>query len=140
MQQVSAGKAVTVQLETVQNVQGRTERESFTYTGELYNKEGTVHLIYKETENQTAHIRIDGTLAHIHRFGELSGDLWFVKGEQRDTRYETPYGRMILTVDTALLRWDPVGRRLEIHYRLLAGEELLSKNEIIMKIKEREKE
>ena len=104
--------------------------------GTYQEKDGSAHLIYTEENGLKTHIRISPGLVHIHRFGELSGDLWFVEGEQRDTRYETPYGRMILTVDTEKLRWDQRHGELYLRYRLLAEDEPISKNEITIKIKE----
>lgn len=129
-------KNVTVQMEAVRRVGGETETENLKAAGSFYLKEGSAHLIYKEETGLKTHIRISDELVHIHRFGELSGDLWFVEGEQRDTRYETPYGRMMLTVDTEKLRWDPKQMKLYIRYRILAEEEPISQNEITFKIKE----
>ncbi len=129
-------KKVSVQLETVQRAGTEKETQSLNASGNFYLKDGSAHLIYEEENGLKTHIRISDELVHIHRFGELSGDLWFVEGEQRDTRYETPYGRMMLTVDTDKLRWDLKQMKLYIRYRILAEEEPISKNEITIYIKE----
>ncbi len=123
-------------METVQRAGDQKEKQSLKASGNFYLKDGSAHLIYEEENSLKTHIRISDELVHIHRFGELSGDLWFVEGEQRDTRYETPYGRMMLTVETEKLRWDLRQMKLYLRYRLLAEEELISKNEITINIKE----
>ena len=129
-------KKVTVQMETVQRAGDQREKQTVTAPGNFYLKDGSAHLIYEEENGLKTHIRISDELVHIHRFGELSGDLWFVEGEQRDTRYETPYGRMMLTVDIEKLRWDQRLMKLYLRYRILAEDEPVSKNEITINIKE----
>ncbi len=128
---------VRVTMQTLQKADGQTDRQTLTYEGKYYQKDQSAHLIYKE-EGTTAHIRIGEAEVHVHRLGSLSGDLWFVRGDQRDTRYETPYGRMILTVDTGDLCWDPQKKRLEIRYRLLMEEQLLSENEMTIMMEDME--
>ena len=61
----------------------------------------------------------------------------FVEGAERDTRYETPYGRMMLTLDTHRIDWDEKKRRLYIRYNVLTDGALVSMNEITIEIKER---
>ena len=92
-------KPVTLTLETSQKADGEKDSQKAVLQGSLWEKGETVHLIYEENGVKT-HLRIQEGLVHIHRLGELSGDLWFAEGEERDTRYETPYGRMMLTVHT----------------------------------------
>lgn len=128
----SENKPVRITLQTVQRAEGQVERQSHTYEGKYYQKDQSHHLIYQEAEGRRAHLRISAGEVHVHRLGDLSGDLWFIEGDERDARYETPYGRMILTVDTKKLRWEENTRRLEVAYRLLAGEQLLSENEMII--------
>ena len=128
----SENKSVKITMQTVQKAEGQVDRQSHSYEGKYYQKDQSYHLIYQEGEGRTAHLRISPGEVHVHRLGDLSGDLWFVAGDERDTRYETPYGRMILTVDTKKLNWDENTRRLEIAYRLLAEEQLLSENEMII--------
>ena len=126
---------VKVLMETTQRADGQTDRQSLTYEGTFYQKDQSAHLIYKE-EGSTAHIRIGEGEVHVHRLGSLSGDLWFVRGDERDSRYETPYGRMILTVATDSLDWNPLKKQLLIRYRLLAGDQLLSENEMMIKMED----
>lgn len=128
---------VKILMQTVQRAEGKADRQSLTYEGTYYQKDQSAHLIYKE-EGSTAHIRIGEGEVHVHRLGSLSGDLWFVLGDERDTRYETPYGRMILTVATDRLDWSPLEKRLFISYRLMAGEQLLSENEMTIKMEDME--
>ncbi len=139
MQKLSGGKPVTILLETSQKVDGQREQEQIETTGVLYQKEDSVHILYEEQKTKT-HVRISGKTAHVHRLGELSGDLWFVEGDRRDTRYETPYGRMILTLDTHRLDWDAKQMRLYIRYNILTEDQLVSMNEMTIKMKERKED
>lgn len=126
---------VRVVMNTLQRADGQTDRQTLTYEGRYYQKDQSAHLIYKE-EQSTAHIRIGQGEVHVHRLGSLSGDLWFVAGDQRDTRYETPYGRMILTVDTTDLQWNSEEKLLSIRYRLMMEEQILSENEMTIKMED----
>lgn len=136
MQKPSESKKVDLILESSQKVDGEKEQSKIETQGTLYTKEGSTHILYEENGTKT-HIRISGDTAHIHRLGELSGDLWFVLGDRRDTRYETPYGRMILTLDTHKLEWDAKKMRLYIRYNLLVEDQLASMNEMTITMKER---
>lgn len=128
-------KKVSVLLETSQKIDGEREQSRIEAEGALYVKEGSTHILYEENGTKT-HVRITGNTAHIHRLGELSGDLWFVEGDRRDTRYETPYGRMILTIDTHKMDWDAKAMRLYIRYNVLTEDQLVSMNEMTIKMKE----
>lgn len=135
----SENKSVRITMQIVQRAEGQSDRQSHTYIGTFYQKDQSYHLIYQEGQGRKAHIRIGGGEVHVHRLGDLSGDLWFVEGDERDTRYETPYGRMILTVKTNRLCWDAGACRLEISYQLLAEGQLLSENEMIITMEDIEK-
>lgn len=139
MQQPTGNKKVLVVLTTSQKVDGQYDSDRMETAGDLYFKEDSVHLIYNEANTKT-HIRISGQTVHVHRLGELSGDLWFVEGDERDTRYETPYGRMVLTVDTHKLNWDPKKLRLQIRYNILSNGDLLSMNEMTIEMREKNEE
>lgn len=128
-------KKVTLTLTTSQKVDGQYDTDRLTAEGDLYFKADAVHLLYQENGTKT-HIRINGKTVHVHRLGELSGDLWFVEGDERDTRYETPYGRMILTVDTHKIDWDPKKLKLFIRYNIKSEEQLLSMNEMTIEMRE----
>jgi uncharacterized beta-barrel protein YwiB (DUF1934 family) len=133
--EMQENKKVSILLETSQKAEGERDQNRIECQGTLYVKEGSTHILYEEQGTKT-HIRISGDTAHIHRLGELSGDLWFVQGDRRDTRYETPYGRMILTLDTHKLDWDPKQMRLYIRYNILTEDQLISMNEMTIKMKE----
>lgn len=137
MQQPTGSKKVLVVLTTSQKVDGQYDTDHMETAGDLYFKEDSVHLIYNEANTKT-HIRISGQTVHVHRLGELSGDLWFVEGDERDTRYETPYGRMVLTIDTHKLNWDPQKLRLQIRYNILSNGDLLSMNEMTIEMREQD--
>lgn len=131
-----ASKNVTVVLTTSQKIGNQRETDRMETAGEFFEKENSIHLLYDEEKTKT-HIRISGDTVHVHRFGELSGDLWFVEGDERDTRYETPYGRMMLTVETHKILWDPKKMRLFIRYNILTEGQLISMNEMTIEMKER---
>ncbi len=128
-------KKVTVTVRTEQKLGDQRETDQSQTTGDLYLKEGSTHLLYQEGNTKT-HIRISGDTVHVHRLGELSGDLWFVEGDERDTRYETPYGRMLLTIKTHRIRWDAKNGILKIRYNILTDGQLVSMNEMMIIMKE----
>lgn len=128
-------KKVKLVLSTSQKVDEQYDKDRLEAEGTLYTKEDTVHLLYEENNTKT-HIRINGDTVHVHRLGELSGDLWFVEGDERDTRYETPYGRMVLTVVTHKIEWDAKKMRLFIRYNIMSAEQLLSMNEMTIEMRE----
>ena len=128
-------KKVKLVLSTSQKVDEQYDKGRLEAEGTLYTKEDTVHLLYEENNTKT-HIRINGDTVHVHRLGELSGDLWFVEGDERDTRYETPYGRMVLTVVTHKIEWDAKKMRLFIRYNITSAEQLLSMNEMTIEMRE----
>lgn len=130
-------KPITLLLETSQKVGDQRDSDRITAAGMLYEKENSTHIIYEENQTKT-HIRISGDTVHIHRLGALSGDLWFVLGDQRDTRYETPYGRMLLTIDTHRIDWDLKAKSLYIRYNILTEGQLISMNEMKIKFEEGE--
>lgn len=128
-------KKIKLTIFTEQKLGEQRECDQIEAQGELYLKEGSTHLLYQEGNTKT-HIRISGDTVHVHRLGELSGDLWFVEGDERDTRYETPYGRMLLTIKTHRIRWDAKTMILNIRYNILTDGELVSMNEMTIKMKE----
>ena len=128
-------KKVKLVLTTSQKVDEQYDKDRLEAEGTLYTKEDTVHLLYEENNTKT-HIRINGDTVHVHRLGELSGDLWFVEGDERDTRYETPYGRRVLTVVTHKIEWDAKKMRLFIRYNITSAEQLLSMNEMTIEMRE----
>lgn len=130
---------VKILMKTVQCADGQIERQELCYEGAFYQKDKSTHLIYKE-EGSTTHIRIGEGEVHVHRLGNLSGDLWFVLGDERDTRYETPYGRMVLTVATDGMEWQSLEKILSIRYRLMAEGQLLSENEMTIKLEDMEEQ
>ena len=128
-------KKVTLILLTSPKVDGQYDTDRLETAAELYLKEDKVHILYTENGTKT-HIRIDGKTVHVHRLGELSGDLWFVEGDERDTRYETPYGRMLLTLDTHKVEWDAKKLKLHIRYNIKSDEQILSMNEMTIEMRE----
>lgn len=128
-------KTVSVFMTTTQKVGDERDTQTAELQGQLWFKENSVHLIYEEEKTKT-HLRIGDKLVHIHRLGELSGDLWFAEGEERDTRYETPYGRMVLTIHTHRIRWDQKNLTLAIRYNILVEGQLASMNEMTIQMKE----
>lgn len=132
---MSENKTVSILMTTAQKVEGERDTQTAELQGQLWFKENSVHLIYEEGKTKT-HLRIGDKLVHIHRLGELSGDLWFAEGEERDTRYETPYGRMILTIHTHRIRWDQKKLTLAIRYNILVEGQLASMNEMTIQMKE----
>ncbi len=136
MPQVSDKKQVWLEIRSSQQLGRQQEQDLLKVDGCYYLKAQTAHLLYREEGGQITHLRIQPDLVHIHRLGSLAGDLWFKLGDTRETRYDTPMGALLITVQTHEMSWLP-GRQLYLHYALLSEGQLLSENQLTITIRER---
>ena len=92
-------------------------------------------LTYEESEltgleGTTTTFRIGKDRITLHREGTLRSDMIFQEGQRHFSTYETPYGGLILGVDTHRARSD-IGRSggdLEIRYALEVENEKVGEN------------
>jgi uncharacterized beta-barrel protein YwiB (DUF1934 family) len=73
--------------------------------GELYNKNKSNYLLYKESEvsgmeGTTTTVKVDEDHVSIIRLGTTNSHLVFKKGQRKYNRYETPQGQLLLSIFT----------------------------------------
>ncbi|MCR1899481.1 DUF1934 domain-containing protein [Irregularibacter muris] len=73
--------------------------------GELYNKDKSQYILYKESEvsgmeGTTTTVKIEGDQVTIIRLGTTNSHLVFKKGKKKYNRYETPYGDLLMSIST----------------------------------------
>ncbi len=73
--------------------------------GELYNKNKSNYLLYKESEvsgmeGTTTTVKVDEDHVSIIRLGTTNSHLVFKKGQRKYNSYETPYGQLLLSIFT----------------------------------------
>lgn len=113
-----------------QGVLGGNEGDGFTLTyreSELTGLEGT-----------TTTFRIDKDKITLHREGTLNSEMVFQEGQKHVSLYETPYGGLMLGVDTWKARSDigHTGGNLEIRYSLEVDNEKIGENFFQIQVKE----
>ncbi len=73
--------------------------------GELYYKDRSNYLLYKESEvsgmeGTTTTVKVEEDQVSIIRLGTTNTHLVFKKGQRKYNRYETPYGELLLSIFT----------------------------------------
>ena len=108
------GKEVLVTICGVQMADGEvTEPIEVVSTGQRYEKNGKIYVVFEEVVNEDTNeelgkivkntIRIDGEQLDIIKRGEGGTHLVFKEGQSNQTYYNTPYGNMEITLNTAML-------------------------------------
>ena len=111
---------------------------------EYFNKNGTHYLLYEEKEEgfeQVSKNRIkfkDNTL-ELTRQGLLHTHMIFEEGKTHMTNYRTPYGQMVLGVDTKSVQIEEQEKSIRViaEYVLEADGEYLSDSRIEISIREK---
>ena len=96
---------VLIKLNTHSVIDGEEEKSEFTTEGQMYLKGNSIYLKYQETEvtgleGTDTTIKIGKDQVTIIRKGRLNSHLIFVKGQNRMSHYETPYGSVNVQVYT----------------------------------------
>lgn len=73
--------------------------------GELYNKNKSDYILYKESEmsgmeGTTTTVKINEDHVSIIRLGTTNSHLVFKKGQKKLNRYDTPHGQLLLSIFT----------------------------------------
>lgn len=110
--------------------------------GQYFERNGCRYLLYREQDVDsgavTANIlKIKGDVLELSRKGNIDSHMIFETGQTHHTIYTTAYGTLKLEVCTEDLkcRWAESEALVQITYRLLMTGELLSRNKLVIKIK-----
>lgn len=113
--------------------------------GELYNKNQSNYLLYKESEvsgmeGTTTTLKVDEDQISIIRLGTTNTHLVFKKGQRKYNRYETPYGDLVLSIFTKDLdikyneKKEPVSIYLDYNLGIEGGQQ--SQNSLEIQVKQ----
>ena len=93
--------------------------------GDFVFEDGKYFIDYDETEatgmeGTSTTIEIDNEYVSLTRSGELNSTLLFIKGRQTTSYYDTPYGNIMMSINTESVDVDmnESGGRVSVKYRM----------------------
>lgn len=133
---------ITVQA-TQTDTCGEKEKMEFHTVGNLYFKNNSTYLIYKEgqltgMEGTTSTLKIEPQRVTLNRMGPTMLKLVFVEGTNFQATYSTPHGNMGAEVFTNKVRVDltELGGSINLEYELILEREKIGVNELLITFKE----
>ena len=100
--------------------------------GSCHEKDGELWLRYVEEAPGeapvTSRLRLSAEQIVVRRSGPLSAELHFVAGRVTQGIYVTPYGRLLIDIDTRLAKWTvhEAGIRITLCYAVMQEGQLLN--------------
>lgn len=137
-------KDVLIELKSSVEANGESESLEITTRGKLLKKDDSLFITYKETDQTgfdgcSVLIRVDGEQkASVTRNGDAPSHLIIEKGKRNVCAYNTPFTTAMLGISGARIRKKEENdeTRLFISYELDLNAELMSRNELSIKIRE----
>ena len=130
-----------------QIVDGDKETINLKTAGEYYKENDLIHIKYKEYDNENPAICFDNTVTlqgdsvvTVIRSGAANSRLTLEKGRRHQCHYNTMFGDLMVGVFTSAVesKLDEKGGTLYAAYTLDFNAGLVSKNEIFIKVTEKE--
>lgn len=132
---------------TISGLHSDTEQDSGSVEtavrAEYFNKSGTHYLLYEEKEEGFAQvtkcrIKFKENVLELTRQGLLHTHMIFEAGKNHMTSYQTPYGQMMLGIDTESVQMEESDKRIRVivEYKLEADGEYLSDSRIEISVVE----
>ncbi len=119
---------VTVTIQSLQTGETGTETMTQHTEGRLTGEGTSWTITYREGEESglgrtRTTLQIGGERATLTRTGELTSQMVFEVGQPHSSLYETPYGKLPMTVRTLSLKSElaEAGGRVSIHYEIQLG-------------------
>lgn len=110
--------------------------------GQYFERDGCRYLLYREQDADSGAVtantlKIKGNILELSRKGNIHSRMVFEAGQTHPTSYATAYGTLQLDVYTEDLKclWAEAEARVQITYSLLMTGELLSRNKLVIKIR-----
>lgn len=134
-------KAVNISIRGLQLDQqnGQDEIETI-LSGEYFEKNGNHYLIYEEiqegTKNPTKNVlKFSQNRLHMSKSGEVNVQMEFEKDRKSVTTYHTPFGNLLLGIDTTSIELKQLEEELalEVCYGLEVNSEFLAECRISIK-------
>lgn len=135
-------KDVTIQLTSINTIDGDASRTDLTTTGTFKAIEGGYQLRYEESEvtgfkGSTTYLSVFGnSLVNMRRIGTAPSDLTIEKGKKHHCHYGTPYGEFTMGIYThgIVNKIDENGGELYFKYTVDINSSLVSDNEVYIKV------
>lgn len=130
-----------------QIIDGEKETINLKTTGEYYTKGNTIYIKYKEYDNDDPAVCFDNTVTlegdsvvTVIRAGAANSRLTLERGRRHQCHYNTMFGDLMVGVFTSTVEstLTPKGGTLHAAYTLDFNAGLVSKNEIYIKVTEKE--
>lgn len=131
-------KQVLIKIKGLQDLQGgETDKMELTTCGKYSERNGSRYLSYKESEvtgmeGVVTTVKIKKDAVTVKRFGKINASLIFEKNKRNICHYNTPYGAMMIGVNTSYLdnKTNDGGGSVDIEYsvdinNMIAGENTL---------------
>ncbi|MCI8433031.1 MAG: DUF1934 domain-containing protein [Lachnospiraceae bacterium] len=122
--------------------EGRETITELNIQGQYFVQNGSRYLLYEEPDPETGGstrttLKIKDRVTELTRRGAVCSRMLFEVGKTCRTDYVTPYGSFPLEVCTEDIRslWSDDGGTLQLTYRLLAENRLLSRNRLSLIIR-----
>lgn len=110
--------------------------------GQYFERNGCRYLLYEEqdadSEACTSNtVKLSGNILELSRKGNIHSRMVFEAGRTHSAEYVTPYGTLQLQISTDDLKclWTDAEARIRITYRLLTADGFLSRNKLVIKIR-----
>lgn len=145
MSQTADKKDVILEIKSLIEADGDTDRLEITTKGKMLFKSGNYYLTYRETDKTgfdgcSVLIKVEGEkTVTVSRSGDISSQLTIETGKRNLCSYKTPQGTAMLGISGNAVRIKKDGENpLEFYicYELDTNSKLLSKNQMFITVKE----
>lgn len=101
------------------------------FSGKMTVKDNDIYILYKDESSQTSTtVKVSSQGISIKRVGTMNGNLQFYKEKISKCQYGTPYGNMIIEIDTSNYEVYLLEKGVKIHieYAIIMDGEKISDN------------
>lgn len=124
-------KDVQIRVYDKQIYSTHTDESENTFSGKIAVKENDIYILYKDKENQTSTtIKAFEKGVSVKRVGAMNGTLQFNKEEIKRCLYGTPFGNMLIDIETNNIEVYLLekGVKICIEYSMIMEDEKISDN------------
>ena len=136
-------KDVLISIKGMQNLGGNHDEAELITQGKYGCDEDTAHFFYNESEltgleGTTTDFVVTPAEVILSRSGSVNSQMVFQRGKRHSFMYDTPYGTFTLALNTNRIQSDlgEHGGNLEVEYNLDIENAHLSRNTVIINVRE----
>lgn len=122
--------------------EGRSDRIETVTAAEYYRKNGRHYVLYEEMAEEDAQptkslLKFDAHMLELTRHGVINTRMVFEENKKNLTSYNTPFGQMVIGIDTKQIRLQEQEDflRMDVEYALDVNEEYLADSRIKITIR-----